>query len=73
MNSYSKPISISDTPSIIISKSSPTSKKETFFAQEYSLKENNFDPSKSSPPNFFMSKLHQRMLVYNKEDNFSNE
>lgn len=61
---------------IIISKTSPTFSKERFFEKEYSLKENNFDPSKSSPPNNFMSKLHQRMAVYNsliKEDNFNNE
>jgi hypothetical protein len=32
---------------------------------EYSLKENFFDPSKSSPPNDFMIKLHKRMLIYN--------
>lgn len=61
---------------IIISKTSPTSTKEQFFGKEYSLKENNFDPTKSSPPNNFMSKLHQRMAVYNsfiKEDNFNKE
>jgi hypothetical protein len=28
---------------------------------EYSLKQNFFDPSKSSPPNEFMIKLHMRM------------
>jgi hypothetical protein len=33
---------------------------------EYSLKENVFDPSKSSPPNEFMIKLHMRMDIYNK-------
>ena len=32
---------------------------------EYSLKQNFFDPSKSSPPNDFMIKLHMRMSVYN--------
>ena len=31
---------------------------------EYSLKENFFDPSKSSPPNEFMIKLHMRMNKY---------
>lgn len=30
----------------------------------YDLKQNCFDPSKSSPPNEFMSKLHQRMRLY---------
>jgi hypothetical protein len=32
---------------------------------EYSLKQNFFDPSKSSPPNDFILKLHQRMSIYN--------
>ena len=32
---------------------------------EYSLKQNFFDPSKSSPPNEFMIKLHMRMNRYN--------
>ncbi len=31
---------------------------------EYSLKENVFDPSKSSPPNEFMIKLHRRVDRY---------
>jgi len=31
---------------------------------EYSLKQNFFDPSKSSPPNDFMIKLHKRMQIY---------
>lgn len=30
----------------------------------YDLKKNFFDPSKSSPPNDFMIKLHQRMRIY---------
>ena len=34
---------------------------------EYSLKQNFFDPSKSSPPNEFMIKLHMRMNVYNSQ------
>ena len=46
---------------IPISPSSPTRKSEN----EYSLKENFFDPSKSSPPNEFMKKLQQRMTIYN--------
>lgn len=46
---------------IPISPSSPTNKKEN----EYSLKENLFDPSKSSPPNEFMKKLRLRMTIYN--------
>jgi hypothetical protein len=43
---------------------------------EYSLKQNFFDPSKSSPPNEFMIKLHMRMNRYhidNKDDNFDIE
>ena len=59
-----------------ISKTSPTMKKVAFFEKEYELKENIFDPTKSSPPNFIMSKLQQRMSVYGsviKEDNFNNE
>jgi hypothetical protein len=43
----------------------------------YSLKQNCFDPSKSSPPNDFMLKLHKRMSVYDyletKDDKRSNE
>ncbi len=38
----------------------------------YSLKQNIFDPSKSSPPNEFMIKLHMRMNKYHErmiEDN----
>jgi hypothetical protein len=30
----------------------------------YDLKQNFFDPSKSSPPNEFMTKLRQRMTLY---------
>ena len=33
---------------------------------EYSLKQNFFDPSKSSPPNNFMEKLQKRMSIYAK-------
>jgi hypothetical protein len=36
---------------------------------EYSLKQNSFDPSKSSPPNEFMIKLHMRMNKYYLEKN----
>ena len=35
---------------------------------EYSLKQNFFDPFKSSPPNNFMHKLNMRMSLY---DSFS--
>jgi hypothetical protein len=43
---------------------------------EYSLKQNFFDPSKSSPPNEFMIKLHMRMNIYhmdNKDDSLDIE
>lgn len=43
---------------------------------EYSLKQNFFDPSKSSPPNDFMIKLHTRMNRFHnvkKEDNLDIE
>ena len=32
---------------------------------EHSLKQNYFDPSKSSPPNVFINKLHARLSSYN--------
>ena len=34
----------------------------------YSLKQNLFDPTKSSPPNDFMIKLHMRMSRYDSLD-----
>jgi len=34
---------------------------------EYSRKQNFFDPTKSSPPNEFMLKLHMRILNYDKK------
>jgi hypothetical protein len=39
---------------------------------EYSLKQNFFDPTKSSPPNEFIIKLHMRMNKYytEKDDSF---
>jgi hypothetical protein len=43
---------------------------------EYSLKQNFFDPSKSSPPNEFMIKLHMRINRYhmdNKDDSLDIE
>ena len=60
--------------SIPIPKSSPTNKKVDFYANEYSLNSSFFDPSKSSPPNEFMIKLHMRMNKYyfdNKDDSFA--
>lgn len=46
-------------------KEIPSPKKVT----EYSLKQNFFDPSKSSPPNEFMIKLHMRMNQFHRNDN----
>jgi hypothetical protein len=47
----------------IIIPNSPTSKNDYI---EYSLKQNFFDPSKSSPPNEFLLKLQLRMTNYSK-------
>ena len=57
-----------DERSIIIptSKNLSTSMKEfrNINQGEYSLKQNFFDPSKSSPPNKFMINLYMRMSHY---------
>jgi hypothetical protein len=53
-----------------ISQISPTSIKTI---KEYSLKQNVFDPSKSSPPNDFILKLQLRMAIYNNSDSFERE
>ena len=50
--------------SIPIKQNLSTSMKENSPKGEYSLKQNFFDPSKSSPPNEFMIKLHMRMNKY---------
>jgi hypothetical protein len=50
---------------INIIPNSPSSPTNKYLVNEYSLKENFFDPSKSSPPNEFMKKLQQRMNIYN--------
>ena len=47
-----------------------TSMKENSPKGEYSLKQNFFDPSKSSPPNEFMIKLHMRLSKFDMKDNF---
>jgi len=50
---------------ILIKKSLLTSSHDSYSPKgEYSLKQNFFDPSKSSPPNDFMEKLQRRMSVY---------
>jgi hypothetical protein len=57
---------IHERSSIIpINRICTTHMKENITQGEYSLKENVFDPSKSSPPNEFMIKLHMRMAKYN--------
>lgn len=38
---------------------------------EHSLKQNLFDPSKSSPPNEFIQKLHARISAYNYNYNYN--
>jgi hypothetical protein len=50
---------------IPIKQSLSTSMKDLNYKSEYSIKQNFFDPSKSSPPNDFMIKLHMRMNMYN--------
>jgi hypothetical protein len=64
---------------IPIKKKLSTSMKSPKVKSEYSLKQNFFDPSKSSPPNDFMIKLHMRMMMYNSiyldnnDESFDNE
>ncbi len=57
---------------IPINKNLPTTMKINSPKGEYSLKQNFFDPTKSSPPNEFMIKLHMRMNKYytEKDDSF---
>ena len=49
---------------IPIQKNLLTIKEYNNNLNEYSLKKNCFDPSKSSPPNKFMMNLHIRMCNY---------
>jgi hypothetical protein len=65
MNSCKPRIIYERSSSISIPQTSPTNKKEDFRINEYSLTQNIFDPSKSSPPNEFMLKLQLRMNLYN--------
>jgi hypothetical protein len=61
---------------IPIQQNSPTKNKNGANYNEYSLKQNFFDPSKSSPPNEFMLKLQLRMSHYetfNKSVNLTKE
>jgi hypothetical protein len=76
MNSLDTHIIHERSKHILIPQKSPTNKKEDFSLNEYSLKQNFFDPSKSSPPNEFMIKLQLRMSHYNsviKDDKRINE
>ena len=68
---YSSPQVIDErSKSIPIKKNLSTSMKDFSNIQsEYSLKQNVFDPTKSSPPNDFMLKLQIRMTSYNSSDN----
>ena len=68
---YSSPQVIDErSKSIHIKKNLSTSMKDFSNIQsEYSLKQNVFDPTKSSPPNDFMLKLQIRMKSYNSSDN----
>jgi hypothetical protein len=70
---YSSPQVIDERSKIIpIKKNLSTTMKEFSNIQsEYSLKQNFFDPTKSSPPNDFMLKLQIRMKSYNSSDNLS--
>ena len=56
INERSLPIPIKQNLSTQMKLNSPKS--------EYSLKQNFFDPSKSSPPNEFMIKLNMRINKY---------
>ena len=71
---YSSPQVIDErSKSIPIKKNLSTSMKDFSNIQsEYSLKQNFFDPTKSSPPNDFMLKLQIRMKSYNSSDNLCN-
>ena len=72
MNSYNQRIIHERSKIIPIPQNSPTNKKEGFSVNEYSLKQNFFDPSKSSPPNEFMMKLKLRMSHYDSFNNLNN-
>lgn len=50
---------------IPINKNLSTIVKINSLKSEYSINQNLFDPSKSSPPNNFMSNLQKRIKKYN--------
>ena len=71
-----KPNVIHERSNIIPIHNSQNSAQIKKVPSEYSLKQHFFDPSKSSPPNMFMVKLHMRMSVYDsftKDDNCDNK
>ena len=76
MNDCKPRILYERTNIIPIPQISPTKTKVDSKLNEYSLNQNIFDPSKSSPPNEFMLKLKLRMSFYDSfiiEDNLINE
>jgi hypothetical protein len=56
---------INERSNIIPIKQSLSTSMKDLYKSEYSIKQNFFDPSKSSPPNDFMLKLQLRMSIYN--------
>jgi hypothetical protein len=72
MNSCKPRIIHERSISIPIPQNSPTNNNIDCNLNEYSLTQNIFDPSKSSPPNDFMLKLHLRMSLYNSFNNKDN-
>ena len=66
MNSYKQKIIYERSKIIPIKENLSSQMNDLSPKGEYSLKQNFFDPSKSSPPNEFMIKLHMRMNMYNK-------
>jgi hypothetical protein len=70
MLTTSKPRIINERGIIIpIKQNLFTSMKENSPTGEYSLKQNFFDPSKSSPPNEFMIKLQMRLSKFDSTNN----
>jgi hypothetical protein len=56
-----------------ISQISPSRRENEYNGfTEYSLTQNEFDPSKYSPPNEFMLKLQLRMSIYNNKKTNNN-
>ena len=72
MNTCKTRVMYERSKNILIPQNSPTNKKGEFDLKEYSLKQNFFDPSKSSPPNEFMLKLRLRMSHYESFNNNDN-